>query len=115
MQINQLAAEQGHIAYQDSRKQSSPGWVPTLTLSGLDLQLPTFSTAPGRANPFVLAATLNQQSPLKASGELDIMSGAGKGKISLGKLALAPSPRSGRLISTSSCPRARPTPSLPTR
>ncbi|MFQ2266891.1 DUF748 domain-containing protein [Aeromonas hydrophila] len=90
VQINQLAAEQGHIAYQDSRKQSSPGWVPTLTLSGLDLQLPTFSTAPGSANPFVLAATLNQQSPLKASGELDIMSGAGKGKISLGKLALAP-------------------------
>ncbi|CAJ1837062.1 TPA: DUF748 domain-containing protein [Aeromonas hydrophila] len=90
VQINQLTAEQGHIAYQDSRKQSSPGWVPTLTLSGLDLQLPTFSTAPGRANPFVLAATLNQQSPLKASGELDIMSGAGKGKISLGKLALAP-------------------------
>ncbi|PHS84432.1 hypothetical protein AAW02_10390 [Aeromonas dhakensis] len=90
VQINRLAAEQGHITYQDSRKQSSPGWVPTLALSGLDLQLPTFSTAPGRANPFVLGATLNQQSPLKASGELDIMSGAGKGKISLGKLALAP-------------------------
>ncbi|MFM5376635.1 DUF748 domain-containing protein [Aeromonas dhakensis] len=90
VQINRLAAEQGHITYQDSRKQSSPGWVPTLTLSGLDLQLPTFSTAPGRANPFVLGATLNEQSPLKASGELDIMSGAGKGKISLGKLALAP-------------------------
>lgn len=90
VQINQLAAEQGHIAYQDSRKQSSPGWVPSLTLSGLDLQLPTFSTSPGRATPFVLAATLNQQSPLKASGELDIMSGAGKGKISLGKLALTP-------------------------
>ncbi len=81
VQINRLAAEQGHITYQDSRKQSSPGWVPTLALSGLDLQLPTFSTAPGRANPFVLGATLNKQSPLKASGELDIMSGAGKGKI----------------------------------
>lgn len=90
VQINRLATEQGHITYQDSRKQSSPGWVPTLALSGLDLQLPRFSTAPGRANPFVLGATLNQQSPLKASGELDIMSGAGKGKISLGKLALAP-------------------------
>ncbi|HDZ8834638.1 DUF748 domain-containing protein [Aeromonas dhakensis] len=90
VQINRLAAEQGHITYQDSRKQSSSGWVPTLTLSGLDLQLPRFSTAPGRANPFVLGATLNKQSPLKASGELDIMSGAGKGKISLGKLALAP-------------------------
>ncbi len=90
VQINRLAAEQGHITYQDSRKQSSPGWVPTLTLSGLDLQLPTFSTALGRANPFVLGATLNKQSPLKASGELDIMSGAGKGKISLGKLALTP-------------------------
>ncbi|HDZ8843704.1 TPA: DUF748 domain-containing protein [Aeromonas dhakensis] len=90
VQINRLAAEQGHITYQDSRKQSSPGWVPTLALSGLDLQLPRFSTAPDRANPFVLGATLNQQSPLKASGELDIMSGAGKGKISLGKLALTP-------------------------
>ncbi|WP_421169300.1 DUF748 domain-containing protein [Aeromonas dhakensis] len=90
VQINRLAAEQGHITYQDSRKQSSPGWVPTLALSGLDLQLPRFSTAPGRANPFVLGATLNKQSPLKASGELDIMSGAGKGKISLGKLALTP-------------------------
>ncbi|HDX8377136.1 TPA: DUF748 domain-containing protein [Aeromonas dhakensis] len=90
VQVNRLAAEQGHITYQDSRKQSSPGWVPTLTLSGLDLQLPRFSTAPDRANPFVLGATLNKQSPLKASGELDIMSGAGKGKISLGKLALAP-------------------------
>ncbi|AHV35012.2 hypothetical protein AI20_07365 [Aeromonas hydrophila YL17] len=90
VQINRLAAEQGHITYQDSRKQSSPGWVPTLALSGLDLQLPTFSTASGRTNPFVLGATLNKQSPLKASGELDIMSGAGKGKISLGKLALAP-------------------------
>ncbi|HDX8372541.1 TPA: DUF748 domain-containing protein [Aeromonas dhakensis] len=90
VQINRLAAEQGQIAFQDSRKQSSPGWVPTLALSGLDLQLPRFSTSPGRANPFVLGATLNQQSPLKASGELDIMSGAGKGKLSLGKLALAP-------------------------
>ncbi len=90
VQINRLAAEQGHITYQDSRKQSSLGWVPTLALSGLDLQLPRFSTAPGRANPFVLGATLNKQSPLKASGELDIMSGAGKGKISLGKLALTP-------------------------
>lgn len=90
VQINRLATEQGQITYQDSRKQSSPGWVPTLTLSGLDLQLPRFSTAPDRANPFVLGATLNKQSPLKASGELDIMSGAGKGKLSLGKLALAP-------------------------
>ncbi|HDX8355503.1 TPA: DUF748 domain-containing protein [Aeromonas dhakensis] len=90
VQINRLAAEQGQITYQDSRKQSSPGWVPTLALSGLDLQLPTFSTAPGRTNPFVLGATLNKQSPLKASGELDIINGAGKGKISLGKLALAP-------------------------
>ncbi|MFM4908703.1 DUF748 domain-containing protein [Aeromonas dhakensis] len=90
VQINRLAAEQGHITYQDSRKQSSSGWVPTLVLSGLDLQLPRFSTAPGRANPFVLGVTLNKQSPLKASGELDIMSGAGKGKITLGKLALAP-------------------------
>lgn len=90
VQINRLAAEQGQITYQDSRKQSSPGWVPTLALSGLDLQLPTFSTASGRTNPFVLGATLNKQSPLKASGELDIINGAGKGKISLGKLALAP-------------------------
>lgn len=90
VQIARLAATTGHLRYQDSRKNSSPGWVPPLTLSGLDLQLPDFTTAPTRTNQFHLSATLNQHSPLKASGELDIMTGAGKGKISLDKLTLSP-------------------------
>ena len=37
-----------------------------------------------------MTARLNKQSPLKASGQLDIMTGAGKGQLSLGKLALSP-------------------------
>ncbi|MEN9586359.1 MAG: hypothetical protein RLZZ616_3365 [Pseudomonadota bacterium] len=90
IQITRLAATAGHIRYQDSRKSSSPGWVPPLTLSGLELQLPDFTTAPTRTNPFQLSARLNQHSPLKASGQFDIMTGAGKGRLSLGKLALSP-------------------------
>lgn len=90
VQITRLAATAGHLHYQDSRKNSSPDWVPPLILSGLDLQLPDFTTAPTRTNQFHLSATLNQHSPLKASGELDIMTGAGKGKISLDKLTLSP-------------------------
>jgi hypothetical protein len=90
IQITRLAATAGHIRYQDSRKSSSPGWVPPLTLSGLELQLPDFTTAPTHTNPFQLSASLNQHSPLKASGQFDIMTGAGKGRLSLGKLALSP-------------------------
>lgn len=90
VQIAKLAAVQGQISYQDSRKKNSAGWIPPLTLSGLDLQLPDFSTAAKNTNHFQLTARLNKQSPLKASGQLDIMTGAGKGRISLGKLALSP-------------------------
>ncbi|WP_447831220.1 DUF748 domain-containing protein [Aeromonas salmonicida] len=90
VQIAKLAALQGHVSYQDSRKKNSAGWIPPLTLSGLDLQLPDFSTAAKNTNHFQLTARLNKQSPLKASGQLDIMTGAGKGQLSLGKLALSP-------------------------
>ena len=90
VQIAKLAAVQGQISYQDSRKKNSAGWIPPLTLSGLDLQLPDFSTAAKNTNHFQLTARLNKQSPLKASGQLDIMTGAGKGQLSLGKLALSP-------------------------
>ena len=90
VQIAKLAAVQGHVSYQDSRKKHSAGWIPPLTLSGLDLQLPDFSTAAKNTNHFQLTARLNKQSPVKASGQLDIMTGAGKGQLSLGKLALSP-------------------------
>lgn len=90
VQIAKLATVQGQISYQDSRKKNSAGWIPPLTLSGLDLQLPDFSTAAKNTNHFQLTARLNKQSPLKASGQLDIMTGAGKGQLSLGKLALSP-------------------------
>ncbi|MGY3901093.1 DUF748 domain-containing protein [Aeromonas lusitana] len=88
--ITRVALAQGQIQYRDSRKNTSPGWVPPLTLGDLALQLPEFSTEATRSNPYRLSATLNKKSPLKAEGELDIMTGAGKGKISLDKLALAP-------------------------
>lgn len=88
--ITRVALAQGRIQYRDSRKNTSPGWVPPLTLEALALQLPEFSTEAARSNPYRLSATLNKKSPLKAEGELDIMTGAGKGKISLDKLALAP-------------------------
>ncbi|MGE6176955.1 DUF748 domain-containing protein [Aeromonas salmonicida] len=90
VQIAKLATVQGQISYQDSRKKNSAGWIPPLTLSGLDLQLPDFSTAAKNTNHFQLTARLNKQSPVKASGQLDIMTGAGKGQLSLGKLALSP-------------------------
>ncbi|MFS1164119.1 DUF748 domain-containing protein [Aeromonas salmonicida] len=90
VQIAKLAAVQGQISYQDSRKKNSAGWMPPLTMSWLDLQLPDFSTAAKNTNHFQLTARLNKQSPVKASGQLDIMTGAGKGQLSLGKLALSP-------------------------
>ncbi|MGY6037169.1 DUF748 domain-containing protein [Aeromonas sp. AE23HZ002T15] len=90
LQIDQLALEQGQIRYLDSRKPCSPEWIPSLTLDKLDLQLPNLSTAEGYLSPYRLSATLNRKSPLKAEGELDILTGSGKGKISLDKLALAP-------------------------
>nr|WP_033131985.1 DUF748 domain-containing protein [Aeromonas aquatica] len=90
VQIDKLAVEQGRLQYLDSRKRGSPGWVAPLTLGDLALQLPGFSTAKAHSSPYRLSATLNQQSPLKAEGELDVMTGTGKGQVSLGKLALAP-------------------------
>ncbi|MBP8269531.1 MAG: DUF748 domain-containing protein, partial [Aeromonas sp.] len=88
--IGKLSVEQGRLSYRDSRKQSSPGWVPPLTLDKLALHLPGFSSAEGVLNPYRLSATVNEKSPLKAEGEFDMMSGAGKGNLSLGKVAIAP-------------------------
>ncbi|MGY3891090.1 DUF748 domain-containing protein [Aeromonas mytilicola] len=88
--IGKLALVQGQFHYRDSRKQRSPGWVPPLTLGKIALQLPDFSSAPTALNRYQLSATLNEKSPLRADGEFNIMTGAGKGQLSLGKLALAP-------------------------
>ena len=90
VRITRLALEQGQIQYRDSRKQSSPGWVPPLNLQAVALELPDFSTAQASANRYRLSATLNQKSPLKAEGEFDLLTGAGKGRLSLGKLPLSP-------------------------
>lgn len=90
LKIDKLALEQGQLKYRDGRKRGSPGWVPPLQLGGVSLALPDFSSASGQINRYRLSALLNQQSPLKAEGELDIQTGAGKGQVSLNKLALAP-------------------------
>ncbi|WP_193558753.1 DUF748 domain-containing protein [Aeromonas media] len=88
--IGKLALAQGQFHYRDSRKQRSPGWLPPLTLGKIALQLPDFTSAPTALNRYRLSATLNEKSPLKADGEFSIMTGAGKGQLSLGKVALAP-------------------------
>ncbi|WP_182785590.1 DUF748 domain-containing protein [Aeromonas media] len=88
--IGKLALAQGQFHYRDSRKQRSPGWVPHLTLGKLALQLPDFSSAPSALNRYQLSATFNEKSPLKADGEFNIITGTGKGQLSLGKVALAP-------------------------
>ncbi|WOX50131.1 DUF748 domain-containing protein [Aeromonas sp. XH] len=90
VRIGKLSVEQGRLSYRDSRKQSSPGWVPPLALADLGLQVPGFSSAAGALTPYRLRATLNERSPLKAEGELDLLTGAGKGRLSLGKVAIAP-------------------------
>ena len=88
--IGKLALAQGQFHYRDSRKQRSPGWAPPLTLGKLALHLPDFSSAPSALNRYQLSATLNEKSPLKADGEFNIITGTGKGQLSLGKVALAP-------------------------
>ncbi|MNH60461.1 hypothetical protein D3C73_123500 [compost metagenome] len=88
--IGKLALAQGQFHYRDSRKQRSLGWLPPLTLGKLALQLPDFSSAPSALNRYQLSATFNEKSPLKADGEFTIMTGAGKGQLNLGKVALAP-------------------------
>ncbi|MGE6208053.1 DUF748 domain-containing protein [Aeromonas media] len=88
--IGRLALAQGQFHYRDSRKQRSPGWLPPLTLGKLALQLPDFSSAPSALNRYQLSATFNEKSPLKADGEFNIITGTGKGQLSLGKLAIAP-------------------------
>ncbi|MFM5842629.1 DUF748 domain-containing protein [Aeromonas sanarellii] len=90
VRIGKLSVEQGRLSYRDSRKQGSPGWVPSLALADLGLQVPGFSSAAGALTPYRLRATLNERSPLKAEGELDLLTGAGKGRLSLGKVAIAP-------------------------
>ncbi|WP_246878011.1 DUF748 domain-containing protein [Aeromonas sp. PrichA-15] len=88
--IGKLSVEQGRLSYRDSRKQSSPGWVPPLTLDKLALHLPGFSSAEGVLNPYRLSATVNEKSPLKAEGEFDMMSGAGKGNLRFADRSLSP-------------------------
>ncbi|MNU62041.1 hypothetical protein D3C71_512550 [compost metagenome] len=88
--IGKLALAQGQFHYRDSRKQRSLGWLPPLTLGKLALQLPDFSSAPSALNRYQLSATFNEKSPLKADGEFNIITGTGKGQLSLGKLAIAP-------------------------
>ena len=59
---------------------------------GAALTLDKLAPAPARifqrrggAQPYRLSATVNEKSPPKVEGEFDMMSGAGKGNLSLGR------------------------------
>ncbi|WP_429156917.1 DUF748 domain-containing protein [Aeromonas veronii] len=88
--IARIALTDGQLAYLDKRKESEPGWVPSLKLDKLALQLEGLSTSAGHLTAYQLAATLNGKSPLSAKGKLDITSGMGQGKASLKQLDIKP-------------------------
>ncbi|BBQ52952.1 DUF748 domain-containing protein [Aeromonas jandaei] len=88
--IARIALTDGQLAYLDKRKESEPGWVPSLKLDKLALQLEGLSTSAGHLTAYQLAATLNGKSPLSAKGKLDITSGMGQGKASFKQLDIKP-------------------------
>ncbi|PTT49121.1 DUF748 domain-containing protein [Aeromonas sp. HMWF016] len=88
--IARVALTDGQLAYLDKRKESEPGWVPSLKLDKLALQLEGLSTSAGHLTAYQLAATLNGKSTLSAQGKLDITSGMGQGKASLKQVELTP-------------------------
>ena len=69
--IGKLSVEQGRLSYRDSRKQSSPGWVPPSPLPTSVCRCPVSLQRRGRPHPYRLRATLSEEEPLKAEGELD--------------------------------------------
>ncbi|MFB2831934.1 DUF748 domain-containing protein [Aeromonas jandaei] len=88
--IGRIALTDGQLAYLDKRKASEPGWVPSVKLDKLALQLEGLSTSEGHLTAYQLAATLNGKSTLSAQGKLDITSGMGQGKASLKQLDIKP-------------------------
>ncbi|EKP0303613.1 DUF748 domain-containing protein [Aeromonas veronii] len=80
----------GHVRYQDQRKESEPGWLPPLNLEKVTLKLDNLRTEANHPTAYQLSAAINGKSSLAAHGKLDVMSGMGQGKMSLKQVELKP-------------------------
>ncbi|HHQ4683804.1 TPA: DUF748 domain-containing protein [Aeromonas veronii] len=80
----------GHVRYQDQRKESEPGWLPLLNLEKVTLKLDNLRTEANHPTAYQLSAAINGKSSLTAHGKLDVMSGMGQGKASLKQVDLKP-------------------------
>ncbi|MBM0417500.1 DUF748 domain-containing protein [Aeromonas veronii] len=80
----------GHVRYQDQRKESEPGWLPLLNLEKVTLKLDNLRTEANHPTAYQLSAAINGKSSLAAHGKLDVMSGMGQGKMSLKQVDLKP-------------------------
>ena len=80
----------GHVRYQDQRKESEPGWLPPLNLEKVTLKLDNLRTEANHPTAYQLSAAINGNSSLAAHGKLDVMSGMGQGKVSLKQVELKP-------------------------
>ncbi|WP_429059471.1 DUF748 domain-containing protein [Aeromonas veronii] len=80
----------GHVRYQDQRKESEPGWLPPLNLEKVTLKLDNLRTEANHPTAYQLSAAINGKSSLAAHGKLDVMNGMGQGKVSLKQVELKP-------------------------
>lgn len=80
----------GHVRYQDQRKESEPGWLPPLNLEKVTLKIDNLRTEANHPTAYQLSAAINGKSSLAAHGKLDVMSGMGQGKVSLKQVELKP-------------------------
>lgn len=80
----------GHVRYQDQRKESETGWLPPLNLEKVTLKLDNLRTEANHPTAYQLSAAINGNSSLTAHGKLDVMSGMGQGKVSLKQVELKP-------------------------
>ncbi|MFQ2026174.1 DUF748 domain-containing protein [Aeromonas veronii] len=88
--IASIAVTDGHVRYQDQRKESEPGWLPPLNLEKVTLKLDNLRTEENHPTAYQLNAAINGKSSLAAHGKLDVMSGMGQGKASLKQVDLKP-------------------------
>ncbi|HHQ4939414.1 TPA: DUF748 domain-containing protein [Aeromonas veronii] len=88
--IARVNVTDGHVRYQDQRKESEPGWLPLLNLEKVTLKLDNLRTEVNHPTAYQLSAAINGKSSLSAHGKLDVMSGMGQGKASLKQVDLKP-------------------------
>ena len=88
--IASIAVTDGHVRYQDQRKESEPGCLPPLNLEKVTLKLDNLRTEANHPTAYQLSAAINGNSSLAAHGKLDVMSGMGQGKVSLKQVELKP-------------------------